>query len=80
MTGVKRDGDVLSDADRRLAVAEIVTYFEKERSEKIGVVAASQILDVVLRVTHKAVYNRALDDITSFLERNIVDIDISLRK
>lgn len=80
MPEVKRDWDVLSDAERRHAIGEIIGHFEKERGEKIGIVAAGQILDMVLRVTHSAVYNRALDTIKLFLEKNIVDIDISLRK
>lgn len=80
MSEVKRDWDVLSETERRQAVSEIIGHFENERGEKIGVVAAGQLLDTVLRVTNKAVYNRALDDVMAFLEKNVTDINISLRK
>ena len=84
MVEIKRDWDALSDDERRFAIGEIIGYFEKERDEKIGMVAAGQILDLVLRLTNKPVYNRALDDIGLFLENEfnqmMVDVDVSLRK
>jgi len=80
MAGIKRDWDVLSDTERRLVIEEIVGYFEIERNEKIGVVAAGQMLDLVLRMTNRPIYNKALDDIMLLLEQNVADIDVSLRK
>ncbi|MFZ1654758.1 MAG: DUF2164 family protein [Candidatus Moraniibacteriota bacterium] len=84
MVEVKRDWDVLSDAERRLAVDEIIAYFTTERNEKIGVVAVGSILDFFLQVVGNSVYNRALDDLKPLLEKNfgdtLLDVDISLRK
>ncbi len=80
MSGVKRDWDVLSDVERRHAVGEIIGYFEKERGEKIGVVAAGRVLDVVLQATNSALWNRMLDGVMPLLEQKITDMDISLRK
>ncbi|MFA9262040.1 MAG: DUF2164 family protein [Undibacterium sp.] len=80
MSEVKRDWDVLSDDERRFALSEIVGYFEKEQNEKIGVVAAGQILDLILRMTNGPIYNRALDNVTAFLEKSLIDADALLRK
>lgn len=84
MVIVKRDWDTLSDEERRFAVGEIIGYFESERGEKIGVVAAGQLLDFFLRTTGPAVYNRALDDTKALLEKTLgsfaLDIDVALRK
>lgn len=84
MGEVKRDWDVLSDARRRLVIDEIIAYFSEERNEKIGVVAAGNILDFFLQVVGNSVYNKALDDLKPLLEKNLgstlLDVDISLRK
>jgi uncharacterized protein (DUF2164 family) len=84
MGEVKRDWDVLSDARRRLVIDEIIAYFAEERNEKIGVVAAGNILDFFLQVVGNSVYNKALDDLKPLLEKNLgdtlLDVDISLRK
>ena len=84
MSAIKRDWDVLSDEERHFVIAELVGHFEKERGEKIGVVAAGQILDLILKLTHVASYNRAVDDVKAFLgdrfEQSMIDIDASLRK
>jgi uncharacterized protein (DUF2164 family) len=80
MPEIKRDWDVLSDDERRFAIGEIIGYFEKERGEKIGVVAAGQLLDLLLRITYAPVYNKVLDNVKSLLEKALEDADISLRK
>lgn len=84
MVIVKRDWDVLSDDERRFVTSEIIGYFETERNEKIGVVAAGQLLDFFLRTSGPAVYNRALDDTKVLLEKTLgsiaLDIDVTLRK
>lgn len=84
MTEIKRDWDVLSDEERKVAIDEIVAYFATERNEEIGVIAASDLLDLFLRTTSGAIYNRALDDLKPLLEKNLTqtltDIDITLRK
>ena len=84
MVMIKRDWDVLSGDERRLAAGELIGYFEKERGERIGAVAAGQILDLCLRVTHRPIYNEALDDVKLLLEKSfggvLLDIDVALRK
>ena len=84
MNAIRCGWDVLSDDERRFLVGEIVGYFETERGEKIGVVAAGQILDFFLRMAGPLLYNRALDDTKVLLEKNLgsilLDIDVTLRK
>lgn len=84
MSETKRDWDLLSEDQRRLVISQITSYFETERNEKIGVIAAEQLLDFFLRDVGSTIYNRALDNIKPFLEKNLektlLDIDTSLRK
>ncbi len=84
MTEIKRKWDILSDEERKAAIDEIISYFATERNEEIGVIAASDLLDLFLRTTSGAIYNHALDDLRPLLEKNLattlLDIDTTLRK
>ncbi len=84
MTEIKRDWDILTDGERKHAIDEIIGYFATERNEEMGVIAASELLDLFLRTTGGAVYNHALDHIRPLLEKNLnttlLDIDVTLRK
>ena len=84
MAEIKKDWDVLSKDERQKITNEIITFFADERNEKIGVVAANQILDFFLRTTGGFIYNKALDDTKTFFEKKLVDsifeIDVFLRK
>lgn len=84
MTDIKRDWDILSDEERKVALAEIIGYFATERNEEIGVIAAGELLDMFLRTTGSTIYNHALDDVRPLLEKSLattlIDIDTTLRK
>lgn len=84
MKKIKRAWDTLTDEERRSAINALVAYFSEEREEQIGIVAAGEILDIVLRTAGRAVYNRALDDTKPLLEQKLedtlFDIDTSLKK
>lgn len=84
MTEIKRDWDILSDEERKVALDEIIGYFATERNEDIGVIAAGELLDMFLRTTGSAIYNHALDDVRPLLEKSLattlLDIDTTLRK
>lgn len=80
----KRTWDVLSDEQRRKAIAEIIDYFQTERNEEIGVIAAENVLDFFLQNFGNMVYNKALDDMRPFLEKEfdgtLINMDVSLRR
>ena len=84
MTDIKRDWDILTDEERKSAIDEVIGYFATERGEEIGIIAASELLDMFLRTTGSTIYNHALDDLRPLLEKNLTqtlaDIDITLRK
>ncbi len=81
---MKRGWDVLSKDERQKITNEIITFFSEEREEKIGVVAAEQMLDFFLQTAGIPIYNKAVDDIKPFLEKKLgdtlFDIDTFLRK
>ena len=62
MSELKRKWDRISDEKRQQAIDDLIYYFESERNEKIGVIAAEQLLDFFLENVSPDVYNRGLSD------------------
>jgi uncharacterized protein (DUF2164 family) len=56
-----RAWDTLSKDEREHAIRGIVAYFQSERDEDIGVIAAGELLDFFLQTTGKNIYNQALE-------------------
>lgn len=82
MTTIKRKWDILSKERRSGLIREIVTYFEKERGEEIGMLAAEDILDFFQEALSKDIYNRAIEDAKMIIKQNAenLEIDIDLLK
>ena len=45
MTKIKRRWERLSDEERKLAKDDLILFFENERDQKIGIIAAEEILN-----------------------------------
>ena len=79
MVKVKRAWDIISDEKRRSVITNIINYFECERGEKIGVVAAEEILDFMLQTFGSDLYNKGVEDSLNFMKErfNSLEIDIN---
>ncbi len=51
-----------SDNDRRRHIDAVITYFEQERDEEIGYIAAENLLDFFLEHAGKDVYRKGIED------------------
>ncbi len=82
MATIKRKCDILSKERRSGFIREITTYFEKERGEEIGMLAAGEILDFFQEALSKDMYNRAIEDAKMTIRQNAenLEIDIDLLK
>ncbi len=75
----KRKGKIeFSDEIRLKYINEIVDFFETERGEKIGVVAAGELLDFFLQVFGEEVYKKAVKDCRKLFEERFEDIKTEL--
>lgn len=70
----------LPDETKKALVNAIKDYFLKERDEEIGELAASFFLDFVLEEIGPIVYNQAIKDAQSSLQRTVADLDVTLCK
>jgi uncharacterized protein (DUF2164 family) len=54
----------------------IQVFFEEERSEEIGIIAAQKVLDFFMEDLGEDIYNKALDDSRKWFSKRMEDIDI----
>ncbi|MBP6765594.1 MAG: DUF2164 domain-containing protein [Rubrivivax sp.] len=66
----------LSKEARALAVTSIERYFQTERDERIGNIAASALLGFFLQEIGPSIYNRAVADVQERMLARVNDIDI----
>jgi uncharacterized protein (DUF2164 family) len=70
-----RLGIILSPEQKKRLLDEIIYYFDKERDEKLGIIASENILDFFLDNLGKSIYNRALDDAKVWYSKRLEDVE-----
>jgi len=69
----------ISPEKRQLIKQEIVDYFSAEHDINIGVIAAEEILEFLLKRVNQEIYNQAIEDsqkvIRQGVENLIVNVD-----
>jgi uncharacterized protein (DUF2164 family) len=84
MGTVKNNLSPLSEKQKESAINEIIAFFEIERGEKIGVIAAEAVLDMFLENTAASIYNKGVDDTKNFItegfEKTNADVEVFIKK
>lgn len=62
------------------AIAYIARYFQEERDEEIGQVAASELLRFFLKEVGPSIYNQAVADIQQRMQLHVTDLDIEFHQ
>lgn len=60
------------------ALKSIVAFFQDERGEEIGIIAAGEILDFFLQTTGEDIYKKAIYDIKKLAKERLEDLEIEL--
>tara|TARA_B100000674_G_scaffold44090_1_gene30591 strand:+ start:112869 stop:113099 length:231 start_codon:yes stop_codon:yes gene_type:complete len=68
----------LSQEKREQLKNEIIWYFQKERDEKIGMIAAESILNFFIHLLEKEIYNQAVADIQNIIDNRIEELKYDL--
>lgn len=76
---MERDVVKLDDESRKHALERIKRYFDEERDEDIGELAAGMLLEFFLRSIGPFVYNQGLDDAQAWFERRLQDLEVDYR-
>ena len=61
----------LKDEDKQRLLNEIIDFFENDRDEQIGIIAAENVFEFFLNTLGKTIYNKALDDIKIWFEKRM---------
>jgi len=75
---VRRKWDLLTAEQRAASIKKIIGFFEEEREEKIGVVAAEKLLDLFLSASAENIYNKAIDDAKALAKKRSEDFELDL--
>jgi len=78
MAPVKRNWDFISEEKRKESINEIIDFFNVERNEKIGMIAAEEILDFFLQTLGIDAYNKGINDSIQHLKDRFEDIKIDM--
>lgn len=70
----------LPKPERDQAIASIERYFEHERGERIGNIAAGALLGFFLTEVAPVVYNQAIADAQERLQQRVLELDIELHE
>ncbi|MBI2409848.1 DUF2164 family protein [Candidatus Kaiserbacteria bacterium] len=74
----KNKFDFASKEAKTAYLNEIISFFQNERDEIIGFVAAEQILDFFLRSMGEHIYKKALNDAKKLIKTKIEDLEVDL--
>jgi len=75
---MRRKGDKLTDEQRKKALDDIIYFFESEREEQIGQIAAEQVLNFFQETIGAAIYNRGIMDAKRALESRVDELKYDL--
>lgn len=79
MTQITRGlGKLLTDEHRRKVIQDIVDFYETERNEKMGVIAAGALLDFMLEAIGKYIYNKGADDAFQFIKNKLLTSELDM--
>ena len=70
----------LTKEARQEAIASIERWFEEERGERIGNIAAGALLGFLLEEIGPSVYNKAVADVQDRLGARIAELDIEVHE
>ena len=78
MAKVKRNWARLSDGERKSVIEDLILFFENERDEKIGIIAAEEVLNFFLMTVGNKLYNKGIDDAKKVLKNRYEELQFDL--
>lgn len=75
---MKRKWDVSTEQTRKKCVEEIITRLEEQGGAQFGVIAANEVIDIVLQNLGPDIYKLALKDAGKLAQEKIEDLQVGL--
>ena len=75
---------LISDEKEREVVEAIIAFYKRERDEEIGVIAAEEILELVIDLVGREIFNKGVDETVRLLQDRLgsvwVDVEAIVKK
>ena len=75
---------LISDEKKRGVVEAIIAFYKRERDEEIGIIAAEEILDLVVDLVGREIFNKGVDETVRLLQDRLgsvwVDVEAIVKK
>ena len=78
MNQIVKSFDLLSPKQRKIAISRIVDFFATERQEKIGIIAAEDLLDMFLEETGPHLFNKGVSEAKKLIKTRLQEIDLDI--
>ncbi len=78
MADTKKSWDLLSEEKQKKMIDEIIGFFQDERGEEIGVIAAEEILDFFLQTIGIELFNKGVEDSIKFMRERIEGMELDM--
>ena len=78
MTARKLVWDAIPEEKKKECTGKIIEFAGSSWDEKIGIVAAEQLYDLVMESTFNAIYNLGVADAQKILQEKMADINVDL--
>lgn len=78
MKDARESWERLNEDERRKVKEDLILFFERERDEKIGVIAADEILNFFLQSIGDKIYNQGVVDAKRAVENRIDELRYDL--
>jgi len=78
MSTIKRQWEILSQETKNKCVKELISYFETEKNEEIGIIAAENLLDHFLQNAGLQLYNQGVSDSINFLKERLDNLQLDM--
>jgi uncharacterized protein (DUF2164 family) len=78
MAEIRRSWERLSNEELNILKEEFIIFFDKERGEKIGIIAAEEILKHFLKSVGVKLYNRGIYDAKKVIENRYNELQFDL--
>lgn len=75
---MKRKWDVSRSEMRKKCVEEVITRIEEQGDDQFGMIAAEEIIDIVLENLGPDIYNSALDATKKVVKQKVDDLDVEI--
>ena len=78
MAEIRRSLERLSNEERNILKEELIIFFDRERGEKIGIIAAEEILNHFLKSAGVILYNKGIYDAKKAFENRYNELQFDL--